>query len=446
MTMTGDSLAASGAEHAFSSDVPAPVHAAEPREQPAQVDAAPSRPTPRGTMQRLVSLDAYRGLVMVLMVSAGLGIPNVVRNFEQSPALRHLKTPIWDRLAFQTDHTQWVGCSLWDQIQPSFMFMVGAALAFSIASRRNRGQSFARMLTHAIVRSIVLVLLAVLLQSNWTSGTDWTFPNVLAQIGLGYTFLFLIAWLKPRWQLTAAIAILVANWAAFALYPKPPANLELSQVNLPADWPRLHGFAAHWDKNTNLAQAFDHRFLNLFPRIDHKPYEFNAGGYQTLNFIPSLATMIFGLLASGLIRGRLGVASKFGIMLGTGLAGLGLGWVLNHFGICPLVKRIWTPSWAIYSAGWAFVALALFYLVIDVARIRFWAYPLVVVGMNSIAVYCISQLLRPWFRATLHRHFGPHVYDVFGAAYTPMVDASLFLLFAWLICWWMYRKQVFIKI
>src|SRR5690242_16704906 len=111
--------------------------------------------------QRLVSMDAYRGLVMVLMVSAGLNIGQVVHNFRTLPGMAKHETRLWDRLAYETDHTAWTGCSLWDLIQPSFMFMVGAALAFSVASRRAKGQAFGRQLFHAIVRSIVLVLLAV---------------------------------------------------------------------------------------------------------------------------------------------------------------------------------------------------------------------------------------------------------------------------------------------
>lgn len=397
-------------------------------------------------LARLVSLDAYRGLVMVLMVSAGLGIPAVVRAFERTPELQAHKTPVWEALALHTDHVPWVGCSLWDLIQPSFMFMVGAALAFSIPSRRAKGQSFGRMLFHAVARSLVLVFLGIFLISNWGGRTEWSFVNVLTQIGLGYTFLFLVAWLRPRWQFVAAVAILVLYWAAFALYPKPPADLNLAQVGLPADWQRLEGFASHWEKNTNLAARVDQWFLNLFPQRDDKPFQYQSGGYQTLNFVPSLATMIFGLLAGELVRSRLSSAKKFGILLLAGLAGLALGYALGWLGVCPVVKRIWTPSWTIYSAGWAFLLLAAFYLVIDVARLRAWAFPLVVVGMNSIAIYCMSMLLKPWVRESMRRHFGRDVYDVFGMVYAPMVEAGLFLLLCWAACWWMYRKKVFVKI
>lgn len=422
------------------------VSADQPRVRPAaQLDYSSAAPPPSAS-QRLVSLDAFRGFVMVLMVSAGLRIPEVVRNFERSPELAHLKTPLWERMAFHTDHTAWVGCSLWDLIQPSFMFMVGAAMAFSIASRRAKGQGFGRVLFHAIVRSVVLVLLAILLTSNYGKGTEWVFTNVLAQIGLGYTFLFLLGWLKPRWQLAAAIGILVLYWGAFAVYPKPPAELNPASVGLPADWHRLSGFASHWEKNTNVAARFDHWFLNLFPQASGKPYEHNAGGYQTLNFVPSLATMLFGLLAGEWLRTRKSAGIKFGLLLGLGLAGLAIGWLLGQAGICPVVKRIWTPSWTIFSTGWVLILLSAFYLVIDIAKLRLWSLPLVVVGMNSIAIYCMSMMLKPWVRETMRRHFGTHVFDLFGKAYAPMVDAGFFLLFCWVICAWMYRKKVFVKI
>ena len=109
--------------------------------------AEPGSPAPASSVAsntRLASIDAYRGLVMLLMISAGLGIPEVVYNFRHIPGLANLETPGWDRLVFHTDHVPWVGCGLWDMIQPSFMFLVGTALAFSVASRRAKEQSFWR--------------------------------------------------------------------------------------------------------------------------------------------------------------------------------------------------------------------------------------------------------------------------------------------------------------
>jgi predicted acyltransferase len=119
-----------------------PFLAPEPQPPPA-VPAA-------GLSHRLISLDAYRGFVMLLMASEGLYIGRVARQLPDSA--------FWQFLAHQTEHVPWRGCTLWDLIQPSFMFMVGVALPFSIASRRARGQEFSRMLLHALWRSVALIV------------------------------------------------------------------------------------------------------------------------------------------------------------------------------------------------------------------------------------------------------------------------------------------------
>ncbi|HYE17657.1 MAG TPA: DUF5009 domain-containing protein [Tepidisphaeraceae bacterium] len=421
--------------------------------------ASPSTP-PDAPPARLVSLDAFRGLVMVLMVSAGLSIGTVVKNMPPEQ-----RTDTWRYLAFQTDHPTWQSWSFWDLIQPGFMFMVGTAMAFSLASRRAKGHGFARMLFHALWRSAVLVALGVFFASAWSPRVNFEFTNVLAQIGLGYTFLFLIAWLKPRWQAVSAAVILAGYWALFALYPAMPKDANPKDYGLPANWVRLDGFAAHWEKNANAATAFDKWFLNQFPihalRNTKTPttdpaaprFEYNAGGYQTLNFVPSLATMICGLLAGGWIRrqDKSGMTKFAGLVAG-GAVGFGVGWALNALGWCPLVKRVWSPSFAIFSAGLVAAGLAVFYLIIDVARLRAWSKPLVIVGMNSIAIYYISMQFKPFVRDNVKRFFGPEAYNDLSWTFTrdklyaPMFESGIFLIFAWAIVYWMYRQRAFIRI
>src|SRR5258705_812322 len=289
--------------------------------------ASPSTPS------RLVSLDAYRGLAMALMASAGLRIPQVVDALKTND-------PTWQWLKYHTDHVQWTNIAFWDLIQPAFMFMVGAAMPFSIASRQAKGQSFARMLVHAVWRSVLLVALAIFLTSAHEKQTAWVFTNVLAQIGLGYTFLFLVAWLRPTWQFVAAGAILVLYWLAWAMYPLPPDGFDFTKVGVKADWQyQLSGFAAHWDKNWNFGTRFDQWFLNLFPRGTNAkglPDTFtgNPGGYVTLNFVTSLVTMIFGLLAGQLLRsGTIDGGPKIVWLLAGAAVGLGSGWLLGRTGL-----------------------------------------------------------------------------------------------------------------
>lgn len=400
---------------------------------------APDTPRPpRPTIpERLTSFDAYRGFVMLLMISAGLYASRVAKSFPDSA--------LWQFFGYQTDHAAWRGCTLWDLIQPSFMFMVGVAVPFSIANRRAAGQTFSKLWLHTLWRGLALVLLGVFLAtSSGNKMTNFTFVIVLAQIGLGYPFLWALAWTKPRTQAIAAAAILIGYWALFALYPVPPSDFNYQQVGVPADWKHLTGFEAHWDKNVNVAAAFDRWFLNLFPR--DKPFVFNDGGYQTLNFIPSLATMLFGLLAGGLLRSDKSPRERIQWLVIAGVAGLLIGFALDAAGICPNVKRIWTPTFAIFSTGWTCLMLAAFYAIIDVRGWKRWAFPLVVAGMNSIALYCISMLLKPFVRERLKLHAGQGIFEIFGKTYAPMVEMTFFLLILWLVSWWMFRRKIFLRI
>ncbi len=405
--------------------------------QPSDSLATPPIAREPGTSTaRLVSLDAYRGFVMLLMASEGLGISAVAKTFANSG--------FWQFLKFQTDHVSWTGCALWDLIQPSFSFLVGVSLIYSFASRKAKGESYGVMLRHAIIRSLALILLGVFLRSDHKPQTYFTFEDTLSQIGFGYSFLFLLADKKPKVQLAALAVLLVGYWLAFALYPLPPAGFDYNSVGVKPDWTHLHGFAAHWDKNTNFAAGFDQWFLNLFPR--EKPFVYNGGGYLTLSFIPTLATMILGLLAGGLLRNEKPGTEKIRVLVFAGIGCLVLGFPLDVLGICPVVKRIWTPSWTIYSGGWCFLLTAAFYGVIDFKGHKRWAFPLVVVGMNSIAMYVMAHFLAPIVERSLKSNLGEHFFEHIGGAYGPILEASAVLFFLWLACYWMYRRKLFMKI
>jgi heparan-alpha-glucosaminide N-acetyltransferase len=111
-----------------------------------------------------------------------------------------------------------------------------------------------------------------------------------------------------------------------------------------------------------------------------------------------------------------------------------------------VVKRIWTPSWVLFSGGWCFLLLAGFYAVIDLWNARRWAFPLVVVGMNSIAAYLIAHLWDGFIAEALPRHFGRRWYTFAGQAYEPLIQGAAVLLVEWLILWWMYRRKIFLRV
>jgi len=385
---------------------------------------------------RLVSVDAFRGLDMVLMLAEVMRLPEVAQAFPHSL--------FWRIVGFNTEHVEWQGCSLHDLIQPAFSFLVGAALPFSIASRRRKGQSFRKMLGHAAWRALLLIVLGIFLRSIHSRQTYFTFEDTLTQIGLGYVFLFLLGFTRVRTQVITLVLILICFWAAFALYPVSETNFDYVRVGVPPSWDHNYtGFLAHWNKNSNLSWAFDVWFLNLFPR-EH-PFVFNEGGWSTLSFIPTLATMILGLLTGEWLKSARSKEQKLQAMAiaGMGLMVLGLGF--QWAGVCPIVKRVWTSSYTLYSGGWVVLILTGFYALIDWKGWRNWAFPLVVVGMNSIAIYVMNWTMKDFIGDSLDRHLGG-IFGVAGGTFQPVLHGFGVLVVFWCILFWMYRKQIFLRI
>jgi len=379
---------------------------------------------------------------MFLMMAQVLRLSKVASAFSDDHSFWR---DFWQLLSFHQTHVPWGGCSLHDMIQPGFTFIVGVAVPFSIASRAAKGQPRGHMVLHAFGRALILILLGVFLRSMSSSQTNWTFIDTLTQIGLAYIFLFPLGFGSFRMQFGALLLVLVGCWAAFALYPLPGAGFDWSQAGVTADWEHnATGFAAHWNKNTNIAWAFDTWFLNLFPR--EKPFVFEGGGYSTLNFTSMLGTMILGLFAGKILRSERKWRDQCGLFLLWGVVCLGIGAALGALEICPVVKRIWTPSWTLYSGGICFLMLAVFYLIADVIGWRRLFFPLIVIGANSIGAYYMAQVCGSFFSKSLKIHLGADFFKVFGETYEPLLLGASVLLIYWLILFWMYRRKIFIRI
>jgi len=386
------------------------------------------------TNQRLLSLDAYRGFIMLLMASAGLGIAQMA---EANPG------SFWGTIRPQFEHKAWQGCSLWDLIQPAFMFMVGVAVPWSCAKRREHGQSFLGMALHALIRSVLLVALGVMLATKAADKqTVFLFTNVLAQIGLGYFFLFLLSRLGWEYMAAGIIALLVGHTWFFIQHPLPSAE-ELAAIAgmKGTEGAVFQGFAGHWNIHTNAAAAFDRWFLNELPR--EVPFTYQSGGYTTLNFIPSLATMLGGAMTGHfLMRSQKTDQRKCATLIIAAAVLLLVGTILD-ITVLPAVKRLWTPTWAILSGGWVLLLLSLFYWLVEIVGLRRLAFPLIVVGMNSIAIYLLHSLGAGWIRDHLHKHLPT---SAFVPGWEPMIERVGVLLVLWLVCFWLYRQKAFLKL
>lgn len=366
---------------------------------------------------------------MLCMASSGFGILQMAKAQPDT---------FWAELVPYFSHREWIGCAPWDLIQPAFMFMVGMACAFSYSRRKREGQGFVGMAGHAVVRAILLVLLGVILATR-SSGqqTTFMFTNVLAQIGLGYVFLVILSRLGWEYCVAAILVICVGYWYFFYSHAIPTDLAAIGHSG-----PRLlEGVMRPWSADINAAAEFDRWFLNLFPRATS--WENHPGGYATLNFIPSIATMLGGAVAGEYLRTSSKHPGKKGLAIfAVGLVCLAIGLALGYT-VCPIVKRIWTPSWVFFSGGWVLIMLSIFVWVVDAAGWRKPAFPLIVVGMNSLAVYLLHNLCSGSLRKGVLAHFGVYLKD---HPYLPLIQYGGMLIVLWLISFWLYRQRAFLRL
>jgi predicted acyltransferase len=228
-------------------------------------------------------------------------------------------------------------------------------------------------------------------------------------------------------------------WLVFYLFPLPSPAFDYAALQIPPDAGPFTGFYAHWNTFTNLAYVFDRWFLNLFSRAE--PFLGNAVFAATLNFIPSIVTMVLGIMAGDLLRGPRQPVDKFRRLCLAGAACLLAGLVLGHT-VCPIIKAIWTPSWTLFSGGFAFLFLAAMYWVADIRGWKALVFPLVVVGANSLAMYLMIRLCKQWIWDNLEIHLG-------GTLHLPHLWAIDFVMgtfIMWLVCLWMYRNRILVRL
>jgi heparan-alpha-glucosaminide N-acetyltransferase len=391
------------------------------------------------TAGRLLSLDAYRGFIMICLTWGGFGLGK----FAELKLRTQPDSGWWQFLHAQFDHGPWAGWGFWDLIMPAFMFMVGMAMPFSEARRQREGQTRGQIARHTLIRSGVLILLGIFLASHGKPREAWTLTNTLAQIGLCYPLAALCVSRGYRVQATVAGVSLIGTWLLFVLHGGSP---QLGPGITP-EWAAVNhaGIGQAWWKNSNVAHAFDVWFLNLFPQ--NAPFTANEGGYHTLSFLPSLATMIAGIMCASWVRERDTANLRIlRVLLIAGAALVLAGEILGHSGLCPLVKRIWTPSFSLVCTGMCVLMLAAFYYIVDMRGWRRWTFPFIVAGANSIALYMMSQLLKPWVADLWRRYLGRDAFLFAGPEWESVLRYPAIGFTFWLVAWWMYRNKIFVRI
>lgn len=360
--------------------------------------------------ERLVSLDALRGFDMFWI----MGAEKVVHE-----GAKLTDWPWLDWLSDQLHHPDWHGFKFYDLIFPLFLFMAGASMPFSFDKRLARGDSKARLALHVIIRGLVLVLLGAiyngLLNFQWP---DNRLPSVLGRIGLAYLFAGLIV-LNTGWRgrLVWFVGLLAAYWAALKFVNVPGFG--------PGDLTPGHTLTDYIDRM-------------LIPGKLYKGDRDPEGLFAT---IPAISTALAGALTGQFLKEstRNGhVKAAMLAVVGAICLGLAHFWDRDF----PINKNLWTSSFVLHCAGYSLILLALFYLVIDVWRLRRWAFFFVVIGMNSILIYMLPKFID--FKFMTERLFGgalPH-----AGVYAPLLGAVAVLALKWLLLYFLYRKRVFLRV
>jgi len=359
--------------------------------------------------KRLLSLDAYRGLTMFLLVAGGAGV------------FRALQDPFFadsflGPLLVQFTHHEWNGLYFWDLIQPFFMFIVGVAMPFAFAKRIARGDSSIQRFKHVAYRASMLFFLGVFLHSFGAGRPVWELWNVLTQLSFTYLVAYLMMNRGTRTQIAFTIGLLVLTEVLYRTWGVP-------------------GFDQPFVKDHNFGSWMD---LVLMGKLN------DGGGWVAINCVPTTAHTMWGVLCGKLLMSERSSKDKLIRMTAIGLGMVILGYAMDP--ITPIIKRICTSSFVIVSGGWAILALALFYWIVDVKKKIGWASFAMIVGMNSIIIYMVANTFgRDSVRKSI-AIFTEGFLSWMGDPVVNLLTAILTLGGYWYLCYWLYKKRAFIKI
>lgn len=359
---------------------------------------------------RLVSLDALRGFDMFWIIGGGAIFNSLDKIFHH---------PVTGFISLQLKHVEWEGFRFEDLIMPLFLFIVGAAMPFSFNKRLARGDSKITLYLHIIKRVLILWILGMMAQGRLLT-YDFSklrlYCNTLHSIAAGYLVSSIIMLnLKLLWQIITTVFLMLLFWVLMAFVPVPG-----------------HG-AGIFKPDVNLAIYVEELVMGRF-------FSLGTGYTWVLSSITFAATVMLGVFAGRLLRSEKTKMAKFVWLFALGIGCLLLGMLWSIW--FPIIKHLWTSSMVLFAAGWSYLLLALFYLIIDVWGFKKWAFGFVVIGMNAIAVYMSIQLFN-------FRHIG----NIFVGGlserlgdWNSLVQATAAFAVIWLILYWMYRKKSFIKI
>jgi predicted acyltransferase len=374
-------------------------------EKPA-VPAASSAPP--SIKERVLSVDFFRGLTMFLLIGESTLLYEHLRD-------ERLAGTVLGFLGTQLDHHPWAGLRAWDLVQPFFMFIVGVALAFSVAKREERGESRATITKHVVVRSVALLVLGWALYCIGPGRITFRFQNVLAQLGVTYPIAYILMRKRPRWQIAWSFALILAAEVIYRTFA-------------------VAGYDRPFVPDRNFGAWVDMAISG----------ELSSGHWVAFNAIPTAAHTIWGVLAGKWLMGAAAPKRKIAWLAGLGAAGVAAGFALTA--VTPMIKRVATSSFVVAGGGFCLLMMGASYWLIDVKKRGRWALFLNVVGMNSLFIYLFTESGgTKWVRGLAFPFtmaFVPWIGELAAEILTSLAAWAML----WYLCWWLYKNKVLIKI
>lgn len=420
--------------------LPNPV---KPATEPAAFLEVSPKPRSHG---RLMALDALRGFDMFWI----LGGDALARALERMD-----KTPVTETLATQLSHVQWQGFRFYDMIFPLFVFMAGVSTVYSLSKACEEGGR-GRAMKRVLLRTLLLFLCGIF----YSGGMSNPWPNirmlgVLQRIAIGYggaALIFLaIGPKRPGRILAVTAGILAGYWAMLTYVPFPDVRLDKESLaplitQAGTEDPKtvlslVQGTTrGHYEPGYNLTNYIDYRYL---PGRKYDTYYDPEG---ILSMFPAIASALLGILAGTLLReSEMKPVLKALALLGIGaaLAAGGFQWDATF----PIVKKLWTSSFVLVAGGFSMMLLGLFYLIIEVIGLRFWAWPFVWIGTNAITLYLLSNLMG--YGRIAARLVGGDVSvwlnDNVATGMGGLVQAMVSLAIVFLIARFFYKNKIFLR-
>ena len=351
--------------------------------------------------ERLTSLDVFRGLTMIFLISHAFG-------------LHHLQdVPYFGAVATQFTHHKWHGLRLWDLIQPAFMFIVGVAMPFSLRKRERLGQSRGQMMWHVVKRCLILAFLGVVvLRPEPLMRGEPSLTNVLAQIAVTYFITYLFIRRSIWTQLAITAIILIGYDLAYRFIPLPYEE-------------------GPWVIHKNLGAYVDH-LLGCRK---------SSGGWVSINAFSTAAHTMWGAVAGWVLMSDRTKWEKMRFLGIAAIVTLSAGFALDP--VTPIIKRIATSTFVLASGGCCFLGLLFFYWLVDVKGYKRWGKFATIVGMNCVFIYVFTNLLGGW----LHGYVGTFVKPFLGSyeVASALVITNVALLVKWYLCYWLYKHRIFIR-